>query len=275
MTERDELHLLSGAYALNALEQHEKAAFEVLLGESEELRTEVTGLSDTAVLLGLSSHPVTPSPELKANLMELLSSTPQLGPETQLDVGSQRRPEIQGRPVASIAEQRAIDGIASGSHVASHRASARTSAKTSARWFSRPVGALLASAASAALLLGGVAIGSLQSDPLEQLASASDLQTAVTDVDGGGTATLIWSDDQGKSAVLLEDLPALSADQVYQLWYIDDAGATSAGVVNAAGDRLQVLDGDRDAGDAVGVTVEPSGGSEVPSADPIVVIGQA
>lgn len=269
MTERDELHLLSGAYALNALEQHEKTEFEVLLGESEELRTEVTGLSDTAVLLGLSSRPVTPSPELKANLMRLLESTPQLGPEAQLGHGT------LSRPVASIADQRAIDGLASGSHVASHRAPSRTSAKASARWFSRPVGMVLAGAAAAALLLGGVAIGSSQSDPLEQLASASDLQTEVTDVTGGGSATLIWSDDQGRSAMLLKDLPELSADQVYQLWYIDGAGATSAGVVNAAGDRLQLLDGDRDANDAVGVTVEPSGGSESPSADPIVVIGQA
>ncbi len=259
MTERDELHLLSGAYALNALEHQEKTEFEAFIADSEELRTEVTGLSDTAVLLGLSSRPVTPSPELKSTIMDLLASTPQLSPEPAL------------RPVAALDDQRTIDRIASGAHVAPRRASGRASA----RWFTRTSTVLLSAAAAAALLVGGIALGSLQTDPLDQLATASDLQTEVTDVAGGGTATLIWSDDQRRSAMLLEDLPELSADEVYQLWYIDGSGATSAGVIAATGDRLQLLEGDRSSDDSVGITVEPRGGSEAPTTDPIVVIGEA
>ena len=80
MTDREELHLLSGAYALNALEGDEKARFEAYLLTSEETRTEVASLSDTAVRIGLSTAPVAPPTDLKARLMAQIAVTPQRAP---------------------------------------------------------------------------------------------------------------------------------------------------------------------------------------------------
>ncbi len=51
------------------MDAQERADFETQLAESEELRNEVTELTDTAVLLGLAADPVTPSPALKQNIM--------------------------------------------------------------------------------------------------------------------------------------------------------------------------------------------------------------
>ncbi|MEO7122295.1 MAG: hypothetical protein ABI400_04095, partial [Lacisediminihabitans sp.] len=78
MTDHDEKHLLSGAYSLNSLTPEEAADFEKYVEGSEEARAEVAALSDTAVRLGLSTPAVQPSPELKANLMAAIRTTPQL-----------------------------------------------------------------------------------------------------------------------------------------------------------------------------------------------------
>ena len=66
--------------------------------------------------------------------------------------------------------------------------------------------------------------------------------------------------------------PEPGDDRVYQLWYIDADGATSAGTfAPASGDAYVVLDGAFEPGLVVGITVEPEGGSEAPTTEPIVV----
>ncbi|MEB0307052.1 zf-HC2 domain-containing protein, partial [Cryobacterium sp. 10I1] len=81
---------LSGAYALNALEARERAAFEAHLESSEEARIESAELSDTAVALGLATAPVQPSAALKASLMAKLSSTPQFAPLAGVKLNNRR-----------------------------------------------------------------------------------------------------------------------------------------------------------------------------------------
>lgn len=307
MTEQKEPHLLSGAYALNALGPQERAEYEKFLEQSEEARTEVAGMSDTAVLLGLASPPVAPSPQLKANLMELISRTPQLpaddvpaqssGAEAEqptarpaerveqpTEQSAQRIEPPQQAPARPSGAVRTITPAADeqGAQAQPEQLAPTTRAESTAerRWFQRRVGAMLAAAAAAALVVGGIGgtlIGlSLNSEQREiaDLATAEDLRQAVQPVEGGGTATLIWSDDLGRSAILVDDLPELSADETYQLWYIDDQGATPAGTfqTTASGTTMRLLEGSRQADDLVGVTVEPAGGSEAPTSDPIVVI---
>ena len=87
----------------------------------------------------------------------------------------------------------------------------------------------------------------------------------------------MWSNELSRSAILVEPLPALPVDRQYQLWYIDGSGARPAGTFDAplGADAWQVLEGTMRVGDTVGVTVEPRGGSEAPTTDPIVVIESA
>ncbi len=118
---------------------------------------------------------------------------------------------------------------------------------------------------------------SVQADALSAITSAADKQEAVADVAGGGTAKLVWSPTLATSAIIMRDVVPLTSSKVYELWYIDTAGARSAGLmtVGADGSSTQVLSGTMHAGDTIGVTVEPAGGSDGPTTDPVVVIASA
>lgn len=285
MTERDELHLLTGAYALNALSEAERAEVEKYLSESEEARTEVTELSDTAVMLGLSSTPVAPSPELKSNIMALIASTPQLTATPKTEGRTDAEPKLAAvtalpeAPSAapSAAEHAAIRDIAAGP----------AEARAQSRWYRRPLNLIVAAAAAVALFAGGTVAGQQFTDSgyqqamadaamLAEITAASDVERSVSDVAGGGTATLVWSESLQRSAMMFESLPELADDRVYQLWYIGDDGAVGAGILEASSDsNWRVLEGSMGGASAVGVTVEPEGGSEQPTTDPIVVIDEA
>jgi anti-sigma-K factor RskA len=105
------------------------------------------------------------------------------------------------------------------------------------------------------------------------IAEAPDARSSTHEIEGGGAVTLHWSAEQGRSAVVVEGLPDVGDASTYELWYIDDAGAQSAGTFDVAGgETWRVLEGDFAPGVAVGVTVEPAGGSPQPTTEPIVVI---
>lgn len=209
-----------------------------------ETPEEAAEFAEVMTELGLAVDPVEPSPSLKAGIMAKLASTPQPSAD-----------------VPGPAETRAR-----------------------ARWFTRPITIVAAAAAALALFVGGVFVGSAfsshnsfeaqQAASLAQINAASDVQHATSPVEGGGTATLVWSGEEGKSALVTTGLPELPPDKTYELWYIRGDEATPAGtlVPSGAGATWRVLEGTMAAGDTVGVTVEPKGGSTKPTTQPIVAI---
>jgi anti-sigma-K factor RskA len=279
-----DLGLNSGAYVLNALSLSETQEFETHLAESETTRNEVTEMSDTAVLLGLAVTPVQPSSALKANLMAQIASMPQLPRDVApIRTLPQPRSTATAAPVAS--ENTSVEMSATES---APQALSGTSAKAQARWFNRPLIALTSVAAAVALIIGAGAVTTLmgnnvgveqqQADALAAITSAEDMQRTAAEVSTGGTATLVWSEELGSSAMIVDGVAELPEGSTYELWYIDAAGtATPAGLFNVSdSDRtLAVLEGKMDAGDTVGVTVEPEGGSSAPTTDPIVAIASA
>lgn len=262
---------LVGAYALNALSDHEEKRFAHFLTQSEQARIEAEELTDTAVALGLATAPVQPSAGLKASIMAQIATTPQLAPLPRLVAPVATGSAPAPAPMTALT---APSGSRAGGTSAVQRAETR--------WFQRPVRLLVASAAAVALFVGGTVIGqsftdanqfaTQQASGLAEINAAPDSDRAATTTVDGQAATLVWSNSLGLSAVLLEDLPALSSDQDYQLWYINADGPLPAGTFDSTGDGTawRVLDGTMHAGDAVGVTVEPTGGSEQPTSDPIV-----
>ncbi|HSP52214.1 MAG TPA: anti-sigma factor, partial [Cryobacterium sp.] len=262
---------------------------------------------------GLAADPVQPSAGLKASLMARLASTPQLAPlpadhsapataqttpatapDTAQATGTGAGPEESAAPgLAPVPQPRptrsepeATDAPAPPADPAPIRGSApgRTASdRARRRWFQRPVTVLAAAAAAVALFAGGTFVGqSLESDEFEQeqaaglvqITAAADTQRASATTADGQEATLVWSADRGLSALLIDDLPALSPDQDYQLWYIGGSGAVSAGTFDSSGSGTvwRVLEGTLTAGDTIGVTVEPKGGSKQPTSDPILAI---
>ncbi len=275
MTRHEDLDNLSGAYVLNAADAEEREAFEEQIAASEQLRNEVTELADTAVLLGLAVEPVTPRPELKQSIMAQIAGLPQL--PAQVSAVAPAEATEDAAPRAESVERAADDAPPAG----------LASRKAQVRWFSRPVAALTAVAAAVGLIVGGIAVaGSLQQTSVEQreqaarlaeINSAPDMERAEIAFGDGGTATLVWSESLGASAFIADDLPELPDHQTYELWYIGEDGARAAGLfdVDGAMTTWHVLEGEMEAGDVVGVTVEPRGGSEQPTTDPVVVIETA
>lgn len=249
---KDDLNNLSGAYVLNALDEAEARAFEAHLADSEDARTEATGLGDTAVLLGLAVDPVTPPASLKASIMAQIATTPQLPAVVE-----------DAPPVFGAAES-----------------------KARARWFAKPVNAIIGVAAAVALIIGGgVAVQAINSGVTQQQAanqlaaiqSADDAQSIKAPVASGGTATLVYAASLESAALIVDGMRTLPADKVYELWYINGDGARPAGTftVGSDGKMWQVLDGTMKKGDTVGVTVEPHGGSQTPTTDPVLVVTTA
>jgi anti-sigma-K factor RskA len=234
-----DLQNASGAYALNALSDSESAEFETLLAADEQLRNEVTELTDTAVELGLSVAPVDPPASLRASILDAVASTPQASPRV---------------------EERAVGT----------RLETPAERKARARW-STPLVRIGAVAASI-VLIAGIALGvnaglGMQADlataqQISQIQAAEDYQHRTVEVSTGGSATLVWSLALERSALLVDGLKGLPAGSTYELWYIDADGATPAGTFDGQGDV--VLAGDMSAGDSIGVTVEPAGGSTSP-----------
>lgn len=279
---RSDADSLTGAYALNALSAEERAAVEARLAESESLRHEVTELTDTAVLLGRAVAPVTPPPALKAGIMAQIASMPQLPP-----LEAEASETDASASVTEIAPRQSAEPSAAAPTSASAPVPTPAERKAQSRWFTKPAIAVASVAAVLGLVIGGgVLVNTLgesqqnnqAADQLAAINAASDHQQAVAEIEGGGTATLLWSGELASAAMIVDGLAELPDDKVYELWFIgDETGARPAGTftVDADGTSWRVLDGEMHAGDAVGVTVEPRGGSDVPTTDPIVAIASA
>jgi anti-sigma-K factor RskA len=260
----------SGAYVLNALGDAERTEFEANMASSEQLRNEVTELTDTAVLLGLAAAPVTPSPELRESIMSKIATTQQLS-----------------RDISPVRELRAVPtGQADEGEDEAAAPPAALGTVTKLSWYRRPASILTAAAAAIVVIIGGFFGAGLigqnvqaqqQADALAAINSAPDAQHAAATVSTGGHATLVWSASLGKSAIIVNGLKSLPGGKTYEAWYIDPKGTpTPAGLFEQSGTRTwRVLDGTMAAGDVVGVTVEPDGGSSKPTTTPIFAIPSA
>ncbi|WP_144711375.1 anti-sigma factor domain-containing protein [Curtobacterium pusillum] len=290
MTERhDDPALLTGSHALDALSDDERALFETALSTSPELQAETDSLRETALQLAYSVTPIEPPASLKASLMAQIASTPQAAPIASAPVASTPVVESTAPVVATVddAGQEARFTPAT----RRTRADGPAAAAARRRWFTRPA-ALLSAAAVAVVFLGvglgvgtsfgpsnGPGTGTTQaSSGLDRIYAASDFKRTTAKVTGGGTATVVWSNSLGKSAVILDGVAAAPKDKTYELWYIGSEGTggkiSSAGLVDGVADGVHsaVLTGTKPHGATIGMTVEPAGGSEQPTTTPIMAV---
>lgn len=256
MIESDNAKDLSGAYALGAVSQKEREAYEVALRASDDARNEATELQDTAVLLGLAVEPVAASAELRSRLLAQIAVTPQRAVTPPLALAPQ--------PIRNNVD--AAPGPAE--------------TKAGLRW-SRPATTFVSIAAALGLIVGGVAVGTTALHPdadrasqMAAISTAPDVEQVDMSLASGEKITLRWSPQLASSVIIVDGMAPAPSDSVYQLWYIGETGPRSAGFlpVTEGVDSWQVLEGDMHAGDQIGVTVEPEGGSPEPSGDPIMVI---
>ncbi|PRY14717.1 anti-sigma factor [Kineococcus rhizosphaerae] len=252
MTAPQEDPLLAAAWALDALDDDERAAYEERLAAHPEERADAEALRETASRLAVG---VEPPARLRASILDAIAATPQDQPQDQPQ--GHRAP---GPPVVDLTAAR----------------ERRAPRRGPSRW------SVLVAAAGILVAAAGVGFG-LAAQPDEapapsaqQLArqQVGDLLTApgatvsTVAVTGGGTATLVRA--EGRIGVLTSDLPVAGTGRGYQLWLATGDTLTSAGMltVSAAGGSATVVDAGRATG--VGISVEPAGGSQQPTTTPVV-----
>ncbi|PWC06956.1 anti-sigma factor [Mycetocola zhujimingii] len=274
---------LAALYALGALDVDDTARFEEHLASSTEAQADVVGFEATADLL---STGVEPPASLKASIMASIATLPQLPAEAETPAVKTASPRAVDTD-EPVQRQASTPAPSTGSPAGQSARVSKAEHKARARWYSRPAAALAAAAALVAVFLGANALtsalnngnGLTEALRLAHIEAQPDVAretirlTNITD-EKQVTATLVWSGALAESVFIVDGLASLPEDKTYELWYIGEDGPISAGVFNThrAGESWRVLEGSMAAGDAVGVTVEPAGGSEQPTTDPLIVI---
>jgi anti-sigma-K factor RskA len=123
-------------------------------------------------------------------------------------------------------------------------------------------------------LSGQEELTSEQRQVLEAIAAgARVLQLSGTEAAPGASGSLVSDLRSGETFLLARNLPRIPADRVYQVWRITGGSPSGAGTFSPAnGAELVTLSTSFSGTDAVGVSIEPRGGSLAPSGA-IVLLG--
>jgi anti-sigma-K factor RskA len=228
-----DIHALSGAYAVDALDDIERAAFERHLGECPDCRAEVAGLREAATMIA-ETVTATPPPELRDKVLAGIGSVRPLPPEVSAATPHRRRTTR-----LLVAAAAAVVLVGAGAVVWQQPWEDETSQVT-------PVA--------------------------DQVLHATDAKSTSMDFPGGAHATVTHSDSLEKAVIVTTDMPAPPTGKVYQLWLDQPGqGMVSAGLMKVAADQTVVLEGDAATALGAGITVEPEGGSEEPTTKPIAL----
>lgn len=236
----DDVHALSGAYAVDALDDVERARFEAHLRGCPDCRAEVDSLREAAAALGEDAD-VAPPASLRDQILTGIESV---------------------RPLPPLSP--AID---TPDTVTSHRAQHRFG-------FGAPLliaAALVLIAAAGTLWLRPW--GDTEPAPLtvtEQVLAAKDADRASREFPDGSRATIVVSRSVGRAVIITEDMAPAPEGNVYELWLQAPSGVLRpAGLMPDERDATVLLDGDASDAIGVGITIEPDGGSKEPTTEPI------
>jgi len=246
MTSPD-IHALGGAYALDAVDDLERVAFDRHLAECETCALEVAEYRETVTRLAEGAWSV-PPPRMRERVLARAAATPQ------------QPPNGHRRGAASpVARWRRLTAAAAVVGVLGIGAAATTYAVQEQR-----IGDQRAAVAQA----------QQQAARIEAVLAAPDAALRAGDLTGGGRVTLVVSDTEDAGVVVLADAPPPGPDRAYQLWVVPAGSVTpvSVGLLQAGRSAAtELIEGVR--GRAVfAVSLEPAGGSPQPSTTPLVGI---
>lgn len=243
---REVPHTLAGAYALDALAEPDRARFERHLAGCDSCRQEASSLREAAGRLAAATA-APPSVGLRERVLAEAARTRQQPP--------------------LIADGRAIPGAG--------RRALRLRAP-------RLAVAIAGVAMLVALVLGGLFINTQQRLSQEQahsravamILNAPDATIMSARATTGGTATVVMSHRERALVLTTASLPALPGGQRYQVWLMGVHRTRAVGMLpdpKRGVTAPMIVSGIED-GDAVGLTVEPAGGSSSPTSAPVVML---
>jgi anti-sigma factor RsiW len=228
------IHELTAAYALDALDPDERRAYEEHLASCEQCREELASFSSTTEALAIAASGPAPSDGLRERILAAARAEPQV----VVPLEPRRR--------------RTVSWVAAG-----------------------------AAAVAAAVALGiGIWAASLSSD-LDETRAALERERAAAAVladpdartvalqEGEGRLVV---DEDGRAVLVVDGLAPAPAGKTYEMWVAAPEGAPQpAGLFPGEDERDVVpVDGIVEPGQVVLVTLEPAGGVDAPTSEPIL-----
>jgi anti-sigma-K factor RskA len=256
MPGREDPHTLAGAYAMDAVDIQDRARFGQHLAGCESCRQEVRGLREAAAALAAATAVEPPAP-LRDAVLHAAARTRQM-------------PPLPGQETEPLP--------------ARHGGRGRRRWPVRGRWASRLVAGLAAAAVAVAVGLGASSYAHMQhgldqaqgrDHTVAAVLSAPDARMVRGHVSTGGTATVVMSRHMGMLVFTAADLRALPTAKSYELWLIGPSGSKPAGMLAGPGRGSMVgpmVVSGVPAGDRVGLTVEPAGGSPQPTSRLILLL---
>jgi hypothetical protein len=255
---RPDPHLLTGAYALDAVDDAERDRIRRHLSRCPACAAEARGLREAATRMALAAAEP-PPPQMREKVMAAVAQTRQQAPASE--------PGTMASPAAAW-----------------RRASGRDGTPAASRLGRMP---RLAAAALSVFIVAAVALGvaqvitqsrlntaRAQQAALSAVLAAPDARTATSRVQNGGTVTVVFSRGERRMIFTADGLPPLPGGKVYELWLMAPQSNRPEGLldVQSGGRTAPVIASGLRPGDQTGLTVEPAGGSDQPTTTPIVVV---
>jgi anti-sigma-K factor RskA len=245
---------LKDAYVLGALPEEERLSFEEYLVARPERHAEIDDLGAVAGLLAFSPQEQVPSPELRSRVMEMVEAE------------AQPRRVMRRSLSARIGDYLSVRSLALGA-----------------------AALLVIGLLSWNVLLQGQ-VEDLQGRVQDAQGQVQDLQAQVEDTQDQQqirhSPTIVlegsWA-DQGANAevasirenqviLVAKNMPSVPEDRTCQIWVISDDVPKPSGLFQPDGNMTATpITNSITKADVIAVTVEPAGGSEQPTSDPVLL----
>ncbi|SFB38437.1 Anti-sigma-K factor RskA [Amycolatopsis marina] len=248
-----EMHTLAGAFAVDALDEHERARFQRHLNECDSCRQEVRELRATAAKLGLAVAE-DPPPELKQRVLAEVRGTRQQPPGSGQDPGERsRRSAGVPRWMMGVAAAAAVVGLALAGVFAGMTLSTQNELTAAQQQLEQ---------------------ARERYEPVADLLTAPDLRTVHNSSSIGGAGIVLASKSLDRMMFMASDLPEPPEGHDYELWRIDGSETPRSAAVFGQGSTPPIVSDGVGSTALMAVTVEPDGGSPTgaPTTSPILVL---
>lgn len=235
METQDDIHELTAAYALDALDPDEVVRFEEHLRGCDRCRDEVAALSQAAGALAYAVEAPPPPGDLRDRILDAARAERAAG-------------------VVPLRPHRHRPVFGPGGVVAA--ATAVAAALVLGLWAASLDRDLAAERDAAASREAALAI-------------AADPAAARHTLTGDARGTVVVAPD-GRAALLVSSLPAAPHGHTYEAWVIEGDTPRPAGLFGGGETVAVALERPVPAGAAVAVTVEPEGGVDAPTGTPVL-----
>lgn len=228
-----DLHELTAAYALDALDAGERERYEAHLEGCAPCRDELALLAGTAAALAWGVESPVPPPALRDRVLAAASAER----ENVVPLRARRPWLLRATAAAAAAAACVAVGLGVWASTLSHSLSSERAAH------------------------------SAESRAMEIYMDPASTKTALQ-----GRSGMLAVDPAGRGALIVHRLPAAPADKVYEAWVIPPGSKPiRAGTFRGGGSMTMVpLDGSVPSGSVVAATIERSGGVDAPTAAPVL-----